>query len=458
MDKTSSQHIPLPEKIAFGLTDMGAAFVWRSVMVFLGFFYTDVFGLRPADVGLLLLLSRLGDGISDVLVGIVADRTNTRWGKFRPWLIWASFPLAITTIATFTTPDFGYTGKLIYAYVTYNLCVISFTALAIPYNALTGVMSSDPDERTRLTSVRFFCGFGGALLLQGFTTKLVDFFGAGDQATGYRITMIVFCVFAMVLFTITYFMCKERVAPQPREKIDLKGDLKDLVTNKAWLILFSMGVLFIATTAIKQGSILYYFTYVIENKGLAASFMVVGLFGSMLGAGITGRMCARWGRKAVMLTSLAVMGLTSLGLYWCRPGDLMAIYVLGFLSELAAGPIVALFFSSLADSADYSEWKGGRRSTGLVYSAGSLAIKAGGASGGLLVNSMLHHSGYVANVAQGPEALHAIVLLMSVIPAAIAVPCMLIFWFYPLNETLLAEIKATLKTRRAEANPAASSA
>lgn len=447
---SASQYIPFREKIAFGLTDMGANFVWRSVMVFLGFFYTDVFGLKPADVAFLLLVSRLLDGVSDVAMGIAADRTQTRWGKFRPWLIWSSIPLALSAIATFTTPDFGYTGKLIYAYVTYNLCMVCFTALAIPFNALTGVISADPDERARLTSVRFACSFSGALILQGFTTQLVEFWGGGDQALGYRINMIVFCSIATIMFFITFFMTKERVAAKPREKFNLKSSLADLYHNRAWRILFLIGVIFVTTASIKQGAILYYFTYVVGDQTLAASFMALGLFGSLLGAGATGWLSQRWGRKPLMIGSLALMGVTSLALYWCAPDDIVAIYALGSISELAAGPIVALFFSQLADSADYAEWQTGRRATGLVYSAGSLAIKLGGGAGAFLVNGVLHQTGYVANVAQTSEALWGIKILMSVLPALIAVPGLIIYFYYPLNEPLLAEIKAALKTRRAD--------
>lgn len=445
---TPSHQIPFSEKLAYSLTEMGANFVWRGMMVFLPIFYTDVFGLTPEDVALLLLISRLGDGVSDLSMGMIADRVNTRWGKFRPWLLWCGPLVALLTVATFYTPDTGYTGKLIYAYVSYNLCIIAYTALTVPFTSMTGVMSGDSDERTKLTSMRFVFAFGGALLLQGLTTKFVEVLGQGDDAVGYRNTMILFCAVASVCFFITFWKTRERVAPVMSASPKLSTSIRDLLSNRAWFVLCTTGALFVITASMKQGSIMFYFTYVIGNKGLAAWFMVLGLIGSMIGAGLTGWMSQQWGRKNLMIASLSVMGATSLALYWCDPTNLVGVFGWFILSEFAAGPVITLCIAMLADAADYSEWRHRRRATALTFSAGTFSLKCGTGLGGFVLGIVLARTGYVADAEQTASALHGITLLMSVLPAVIAAGAAAVFLFYPLTESRLAEIRTALIDRR----------
>ncbi len=444
----ASQNIPLPEKLAYSATELGANFVWRGMMVFLPIFYTDVFGLEPEDLALLLLISRLGDGVSDLAMGMLADRVNTRWGKFRPWLLWCGPLVALMTVATFYTPDTGYAGKLIYAYISYNLCIIAYTALTVPFAAMTGVMSGDPDERTKLTSLRFVFAFGGALLLQGFTTQLVQTLGQGDDALGYRYTMMLYSGVGLVCFLITFWKTRERIAPVPGPSPKLRESLGDLLKNRAWFVLCATGALFVVTASLKQGSIMYYFTYVIGDAGLAAWFMVLGLVGSMIGAGLTGVMSRQWGRKNLMIGSLSVMGITSLALYWCDPSSVIPIFAWFIVSEFAAGPVITLFVAMLADVADFSEWKQGRRATALTFSAGTFSLKSGTGLGGFMLGLVLASTGYVADVEQTATAIHGITLLMSVLPAAIAAVATLIFLLYPLSDKNLAHIKDDLTARR----------
>jgi glycoside/pentoside/hexuronide:cation symporter, GPH family len=447
--KTNPQKIPLSEKLAYGATELGANFVWRGMMVFLPIFYTDVFGLTPGDVALLLLVSRLGDGVSDLAMGMLADRVTTRWGKFRPWLLWCGPLVALMTVATFYTPDTGYAGKLIYAYISYNLCIIAYTALTVPFAAMTGVMSGDPDERTKLTSLRFVFAFGGALLLQGFTTQLVSALGQGDDALGYRYTMMLYSAVGLGCFLITFWKTRERIAPVAGPSPKIKESLGDLLQNRAWFILCATGALFVVTASMKQGSIMYYFTHVIGDTELAAGFMVLGLIGSMVGAGLTGLMTRKWGRKNLMILSLSVMGASSLALYWCDPSNRVPIFAWFILSEFAAGPVITLFVAMLADVADFSEWKHGRRATALTFSAGTFSLKSGTGLGGFVLGVVLAQTGYVANAEQTAEAVHGITLLMSVFPAIIAAGATIIFLLYPLTEKNLAQIKNELDNRRA---------
>lgn len=445
--ETKIDPIPFREKVAYGLGDTATNLVWRTLMVFLPFFYTDVFGLSAAAVGTLLLVSRYCDGISDFFMGILSDRTYSRWGKFRPWILATALPFGILTVLTFTTPQLGDTGKLIYAYLTYNALLIVFTASNIPYSALTGVMSHDPAERTILSSYRFFFAFLGAIIVQGFNTYLVEFFGQGDKISGYRWTMTLFAAIAVILFIITFLNTRERVVAPRREKLELKEDFKDLLKNRPWLILFFVGLTFVTLTTLKQGVTMYYFRYYVNDVSLAAGFMVLSTLGSMGGAIITGRLCLRWGKQRVMNAGFIIAGLSSAALYLAQPQDIILIFSLGVITEAATGPIVVLFFAMLADAADYSEWKHYRRATGLVYSAGTLSMKFGTGIGGALTGWTLTVVGYTANVAQTPESLHGIRLLISIFPAVAALVGIIAFRFYPLNEDILATIKNTLKER-----------
>ena len=441
------EKLPVREKIAYGLGDTAANLVWRTLMVFLPFFYTDVFGLSAAAVGTLLLVSRYGDGISDFIIGILADRGNTRWGKFRPWILFTAVPFGVLTVMTFTTPDLGPTGKLIYAYLTYNALLIVFTANNVPYSALTGVISHSPQERTILTSYRFFFAFFGAILVQGFNNKLVAYFGQGDDVAGYRATMMLFAVVAVILFIITFLGTKERVVAPKHEKLELKADLKDLLKNKPWMILFCVGLSFVTLTTLKQGITMYYFSYYIGNVSMAAVFMVVSTFAALIGAVLAGPLSVRLGKKRLMRYAFILAGVTSAALYVARPTDITLIFALSMLTELATGPIVVLFFAMLADAADYSEWKTHRRATGLVYSAGTLSLKFGTGVGGALTGWTLTLVGYTANVEQTPESLMGIRLLISVFPAAAALLGLVAFHFYPIDEEMLDNIKDTLKER-----------
>ena len=436
------------EKVGYGLGDTATNLVWRTLMVFLPFFYTDVFGLTAAAVGTLLLVCRLMDGLTDFLMGVVADRTNTRWGKFRPWVLWMALPFGVLTVLTFTTFDLGPTAKLVYAYVTYSALVLVFTASNVPYSALTGVLSPDPIERTSVSSYRFFFAFLGGVIVQGFSISLVEFFGRGDEVVGYQYTMTVFAALAVVLFVITFLTTTERVQPPALQTTSLRRDFADLFTNRAWLILSVVGILFVTFTTLKQGVTMYYFRYFVGDVSLAASFMVIGTVGAMLTAAATKRMAVRVGRRRLFTYSFSVGLVSSALLYVVGPEDIVMIFILGILAEACTGPVVALYFAMLGDAADYGEWKNGRRATGLVYSAGTVAIKFGTGVAGALTGWVLNIFGYQANVAQSAEALSGITLLMSVFPAVAALAAIIVFRFYVLDEEFLRRIEHDLIERK----------
>jgi glycoside/pentoside/hexuronide:cation symporter, GPH family len=438
------------EKIGYGLGDTAANLVWRTLIFFLPIFYTDVFGLTAAAVGTLMLVCRIGDGVTDFFMGVLADRTNTRWGKFRPWILWTAVPFGILTVLTFTTPDLDYTGKLIYAYITYSALILVYTANNIPYSALTGVLTADPVERTSISSYRFVFAFLGGLITQGLNIYLVGFLGKGDEVAGYRWTMTLFAVLSVFLFLVTFASTRERVRPPVDQRTSLKSDAMDLLKNKPWVTLFFVGVLFVTFTTFRGGVTMYYFKYFVGRTDIAAGFMILGLIASMIGAALTGPLVTRWGQRRVMNYSIMLGIVTSALLYFATPGSFVMIFLLSAVTEFSTGPIVALFFAMLGDTADWSEWKNGRRATGLIFSAGTLSMKLGTAFAAAISGWMLAGFGYVANVDQTAGALLGIRLLISVFPAVVGVVLLIVFSRYTLDEKVLGQVEADLRARRSE--------
>ena len=236
------QKLSIKEKVGYGLGDFAANIVFQTVMIFLMYYYTDIFGIPAAAVGTLFLVSRIWDAINDPMMGAVADRTKSKYGKFRPWVKWTAIPFGIMAVLMFTTPDFSVQGKIIYAYITYIGMMMIYTANNIPYGALSGVMTADSVERTSLNSYRFVLGQSAALMVQALTLPLIAFFGAGNKAAGYQMTMGLFAIIAIGMFYVTFYSTKERIEPVQTEATPLKDDLKDLFSNKPWVILFVMGL------------------------------------------------------------------------------------------------------------------------------------------------------------------------------------------------------------------------
>lgn len=439
------------EKVAYGLGDTATNLVWRTLMVFLPVYYTDVFGIPAAAVGTLLLVCRYFDGVTDLLMGLVADRTSTRWGRFRPWILWTALPFGIATVLTFTAVDGSPAWKLVYAYVTYSLLILAFTANNVPYSALTGALSADPAERTSISSYRFFFAFLGGLLTQGLNIPLVSFFGGGDDVLGYSRTMMLFSALAVVLLFITFAFTRERVRVRPERQAALGRDLALLIRNRPWLVLFAVGVLFVTMTTLKQGVTMYYFKYYVGDTTLATLFMVTGLVAAMAGSALTGVFTRLTGKRAVMQTAFGIALVSSAALYTVGPEDIALMVVLSSVTEFATGPIVVLFFAMLADTADFAEWRQGRRMTGLIFSAGTLSMKFGTGVAGALTGWLLTMFGYVANATQSAAALDGIRLLISVFPAGTAALAMLVFALYPLGSRFLDTMEAELAVRRQEA-------
>ena len=530
---SKSIKINFSEKVGYALGDGAANIAWRGVATFLFVFYTDVFGINPVTVGMLMLVARFSDGISDVLMGIIGDRTKSKYGKFRPWILWTALPLGITLSLLFTTPSLSATGKIIYAFSTYILFTLIYTANNIPYGALMAVITPDHKERTVLGSYRMVGAFAGGMIVQGALLFLVAQFGnvnpeinilqlgedrfeiavsvsddvenvniktkdgiallshamgaatdsadrkassvnfsmqAGtkyvfmaegdenltsekisiiDQKRGYSNAIYIMSVFLVLFMLITFITTRERVQPPKHQQPDLKQDMKDLIRNKPWLILLVIGLLFNVYNSIKQGIVVIYFTHFLNDQLMAGSYLVGLMIASISGAMITAWLAKRLGKRRLFIFALIFSAIINSLLFLCGREQVYLIFIIGMISEFGAAIFPTLFFAMLGDAADYSEYKNGRRATGLVYSAGSFATKFGGGIAGAIIGLVLgafHYDGFNAVAIQG--AIPGIRMLMSWIPAIVSIIAAGVMFLYPLTQHKMNEITTELNRRR----------
>ncbi|MBN2597900.1 MAG: MFS transporter [Marinifilaceae bacterium] len=440
--------LSLKEKVGYSLGDTASHFVWDMVGFWILIFYTDTFGISAAAAGTIMLIARFWDMISDPIMGIIADRTNTRWGKFRPYILWMALPYSVLAVLTFTTPDLGPTGKVIYAGVTYILLMSVFTAINLPYSSLGAVMTSDSYERAGLNSYRFIFAFVGQFIVSGTALSLALYFGGGDNAKGYQYTLILFSVISFVLFMITFKTTKERVQPPKEQKESLKEDFQNLFKNKPWLILFFVGIISFIMFAMQNLSIAYYFKYYIGKEENVQLFNVIGTVALIVAIPFSKPLAKRFGKRNVFLASSLLSGFFFICLYLPAANNLTMIYAFNILAKMSYAPAVPLLWTMLADTADYSEWKTGRRSTGLVFSAATFAQKAGWGIGGALAGWMLAIFNFTPNVEQTETAITGIKLMISVIPGILYMSCAILLYFYTIDHETCVVMKSDLDQRR----------
>ncbi|MBU0473304.1 MAG: MFS transporter [Bacteroidetes bacterium] len=442
------QKLSFKEKVGYGLGDFAANIVFQTVMIFLMYYYTDIFGIPAAAVGTLFLLSRIWDAINDPMMGALADRTKSKHGRFRPWIKWTAFPFGILAVLMFTTPDFSLNGKIIYAYVTYILMMMVYTANNIPYGALSGVMTSNSVERTSLNSYRFVLGQSAALMVQALTLPLIAFFGAGDKALGYQLTMALFAVIAIGMFYVTFYSTKERIEPVQTEATPLKEDLKDLMHNRPWVILFVMGLVTFIFLSLRIAVGLYYFQYYVGDEGLFSMFAVLGTIGLIIGIPLSKPLTKKFGKRNTYIASNVLSGLAVLALFFPGPDQYYIAYGLSALVGFLNGPGVPILWAMYADTADYAEWKFGRRATGIVFSAATFGQKFGWGIGGAITGWLLALFNYVPNAVQTPDAIWGIKMMLSVIPGVLMILSAGVLFFYNLTEPFMEKVQAELSDRR----------
>jgi GPH family glycoside/pentoside/hexuronide:cation symporter len=484
------QKLPLREKIGYGFGDLASCLFWATIMSQLLFFYTDVFGLTGKAAGLMFFISRILDAVFDVVIGMTADRTKSRWGKFRPYILWGAIPLAVSAVFAFTTPEFGEVGKLIYAYATFILFMFLYSTVNIPYTAMLGVISGDPVERTSASSFKFTGAYLGGIIVSATVLPLASYFGQESVTKGWQMTMGLYGVAAVVFFLVTFLATHERIQPIAKEKTSIKDDLKDLSKNMPWMLLFAVTILFILFVCIRLSVTTHYFKYYVGEQSSPLLTQIInflltyivnplyGIFGkeavalldgthkygfevltsifNTLGQGVSlvGVLMVPWfaklvGRKsAVIILFITALVFTG-AFYFLNPDDLVLIYVFQFFGSITGGPISALLWVLYADTADYSEWKTGRRATGLVFSASIMSNKIGWAIGSMIAAFILDQTGFVANVVQNIDVQNGLKAMMSVIPVAVGVVALIILaFFYKLDEPIMKTVKADLDLKR----------
>ncbi|MDU1890384.1 MAG: MFS transporter [Dysgonomonas sp.] len=461
--------IKLKEKIGYGFGDMASSMFWKLFGSYLMIFYTDVFGLPAAVVGTMFLITRIWDSLFDPIVGIVADRTNTRWGKFRPYLLFLAVPFAIIGVLTFTTPNLDYTGKLIYAYVTYSLMMMVYSAINVPYASLLGVMSPEPKDRNVLSTFRMTFAYIGSFIALLLFMPMVNFFSGNNkdiasQQYGWMMSVVVIAVLCAILFYLCFAFTKERVKPIKEKKTPLLEDLRDLIKNKPWWILLGAGIAALIFNSIRDGATVYYFKYYIVEDDfgtvslfnipfvLSGLYLAVGQAANIVGVILAAPVSNRISKKYTYMGAMFIATILSIIFFWFDKSNLALIFIFQILISICAGSIFPLLWSMYADCADYSELKTGNRATGLIFSSSSMSQKFGWAIGTALTGWLLGYFGFQANQAQNPETINGIKMFLSFLPAVGTVLSVIFIAFYPLSEKKVKEISDELEEKRTKLN------
>jgi len=486
----STERLPVKEKIGYAMGDIATNYFFQSMILYQTRFYTDTVGLSAVAVGSMFLILRLADAVVDPVIGALADRTQTRWGKFRPWVLYTAVPFGLIFWLVYVTPDVGPHGKLVYAYLTYSLVMLLYSANNTPYSALMGVMTPDASERSSLAGYRFVGALVGQFIIQALPLPLVIKFGQGNSARGWAITMAIFGALIVVLNLVTFATTRERVQPPPGERHPLRDDLKDVFTCRPWLVMFILTLLVFTMLVVRGSSSNYLFAYYLDQGQIKEFLGAVGLAG--IGSGpVTGWKAAldglgllvrpdgsnaaavglslwfvlgsivqiggimvskpladRFGKKTVFIAGVSVTTLATLLVFYVGPTSIGLLFWLGILWAVGWGPTIPLLWVMIADVADYSEWKTSRRATGFMYAGILFALKAGLSLGGALSAWVIEAYGYVPNVAQTEHALLGIRLGASVYPGIALALVLVCLAVYPIGKTLNLRIQDELTQRR----------
>jgi GPH family glycoside/pentoside/hexuronide:cation symporter len=451
MSTPTSERLSFVEKLAYGLGDTASNFYFQFFNLFLVYYYTDIFGLAPKVVGTMMVALRVFDAVMDPAMGIIADHTNTRWGKFRPYVLWAALPYGVAGYIMFLNPNLTQEGKLVYAYLTYGLMWVAYTAINIPYSALMGVMSPSSEERTSLSAFRFICAFVGQFLIVQLVVPLKKALGGGSEAEGIRYTMLIFSVVSVALFLFTFAKTRERVAPPVNQKGAFWADLLNLLRNRPWVTLFFSALFTLINAAVRGGSIIYFFKYVVRDESKFTFYATSGSIAFIAGAVCTKFFLSMGDRRTLMIVLSGANALLMAAFYLVDPHANTTLVVLNVLASFVVGPTPAILWSMYADTADFGEWKFGRRTTGLVFSASVFSQKVGLAIGTGALGWILAYYGFVANTDQPVATMNGIRMMFSVIPGTLALLGAAAIFFYPISDVRMKEIERDLAARKAAA-------
>lgn len=495
MSNILSQKVSMAEKVGYGLGDCSANLVFQMMMIYQTKFYTDVFGLEGAIAGTVMLVARIVDAFVDPTVGILSDRTQTRWGKYRPWVLWTALPFMVFYVLAFYNPGIEEKGLVaVYATISYTLLMTMYSFNNTPYSSLGGVMSSDIKERTSITSVRFVFSTIAQFVVQGLTLPLVSKFSdGGDKAHGWLCTISLFAAVGFIFLLIVFFSARERITPPANQKNDTRQDIKDVLSSVPWRAMFILTLFVFITLAMWGSAMNYYFeNYVdkvalfafLDNIGLVAAepgnsvgYHVLNAFGLIVtspdkayevGFGVFNMVGAlvqffgviflseflanKYGKKRTFIVCLSLTAVFTALFYFPAKDNVGMMFVLNFLKSLAYAPTVALLWAMIADVADHSEYIHYRRATGFVFSGVVFALKAGLGIGGAVLGFLLSGFGYASGsgAVQSDTAVHGIILSSSLIPAAFFLVGVVALFFYPISKEYNEKMQAELSERRSK--------
>ena len=474
----TTQPLSIMEKIGYSLGDLSANLVFQTLITYLAYFYTDIYGLEADDATAIIFFVGTAAAIGfNPIVGALADRTNSKWGKFRPWILWTAIPLGVTSVLAFTTPDFSYNGKVIYAVITYTLLLLLYAGSNLPYSALSGVVTGDMKERNSISAYRFVAVMFAQFFVQVFMLPIIMYAGDGDKAMGIEITMTWLAVVGTILLLITFITTKERIVPSQKQSSSLLEDIKDLIKNLPWVIMLTVTTLLFITLSMKGGAYVYYFENYVSKNSLSdfispiidfLSKIGIDFFGSdpvsagfglfnaggiifmIIGIGLSKMLADHYGKRNVFGFFLFISTLFILVFYMLSPESIGLIFGAQIFHGFFYGITIPLLWAMIADVADYSEWKNNRRATAIIFSAMMVGLKLGLSIGGALVAQILGNYGYEPNIAleQTESAILGTKMLVSIYPS---IPFLLatgLLFFYVIDKNLEDQIEADLSKRR----------
>ncbi|QSX73766.1 MFS transporter [Lysobacter arenosi] len=490
----TSEILSVREKVGYSLGDLAANLIFQTLVAFLAFFYTDVYRIPAGTAATIIFIGgMLGAFVFTPIIGFAADRTNTRWGKFRPWILWTAIPFGVFSLLAFSTPDLGEEGKVIYALATYILLVMIYAANNLPYSALSGVLTGSMAQRNSLSSYRFVAVMLAQFVIQVLLLPLVLILGSGDKVRGFHNTMMLFAVVGTVFFLITFFTTRERIVAAPEHKSSIKQDLADLARNRPWLVMLALTILVFVTLALKGGSYIYYFQYYLDPGALGrfledvgfnrligglnavltgigltefqwpkdaptsaySMFNAAGIISMIIGIGFSKRLADRFGKRDVFGGALFVSTIFLLAFFFYPPTAVGLVFVSLVLHGFFYGITIPLLWAMIADVADYSEWRNYRRATAIIFSAMLCGLKIGLSVGGALVAGLLAYYGYQAGEpVQSAQTIDGIRLAVSIYCSIPLLLCVVLLFLYQINKSMESRIEQELGARRLQAGAA----
>lgn len=437
---SQDKKLTLGNKIGYATGDMASNLIFQMITMFLMFFYTDVFGLSAAAVGTLFLVARIWDAVNDPIMGIIVDKTKTRWGKFRPYLVGGAIPLAIFATLTFTVPNVSGQWKIVYVYVTYIALGMSYTAINIPYSAMTSSLTQDGLERSSLSSVRMIFAVLGGLVVAGATNPLVAALGGNDPAKGYRLTMMIYSVIGILLFLICFATTKERYTAKSKQKVPFGESLKTITNNKPLLITTITFMLTLTASTLRSATVMYYFKYNLNRSELSTLFLLISILSMVMGMFFVPAVSKKLDKKNTVKVGLIFCMIGLSGIFFSGYDNIVLIFIFAFITGFSAAFPTATAWAMVPDTVEYAEWKTGIRAEGTIYSLYSFGQKLGTALGGMISGIVLSVTGYIANVSQTEEALRGILCMMTIIPILLYLLGFIMISFYPLSKKKYNEI------------------